>query len=353
MRAAVYYNNNDIRIEEIPVPGIGNDELLVKVLASGICGSDVMEWYRVKKAPIVLGHEISGKIVKKGQDVDKYMVGDRVFVSHHVPCNNCHYCLNGHHTACDTLRTTNYFPGGFAEYIRVPAINVDRGVFPLPDNISDDAGVFIEPLACVSRAQKTAGLKPGQSVLILGSGISGLLHLLLAKNSGAARIIMTDTSGYKLDFAENLGADAVISASEDVPAVFRRLNEDRLADLVIVCTGALPAFYQALDSVDRGGTVLFFAPTGPGIKLEIPVNKFWRDGITLTHSYGGSPDDIKTAIELLSVGKLSVEKLITHRLSLSEAASGFKLAAEGSECIKVILNPVNDNGPAPGGTKKE
>ncbi len=125
MRVAMYYNNRDVRLEEIPTPQIGPGELLVKVLASGICGSDVMEWYRIKKAPLVLGHEVTGEIVAIGEGLEGYKIGDRVFVSHHVPCNTCRYCLRGYHTACETLRTTNFDPGGFAEYIRVPGINVD------------------------------------------------------------------------------------------------------------------------------------------------------------------------------------------------------------------------------------
>ena len=143
MRVAMYYSNRDVRLEEMPIPTIGPGELMVKVLASGICGSDVMEWYRVKKAPRVLGHEIAGEIVEVGEGVDQYRIGDRVYVSHHVPCNTCHYCLNGYHTVCDTLRTTNFDPGGFAEYIRVPTINVDRGTLILPKESSFEEGGFI------------------------------------------------------------------------------------------------------------------------------------------------------------------------------------------------------------------
>src|SRR5512136_570067 len=217
MRVATYYNNRDVRLEEIPTPKIGPGEVLVKVVASGICGSDVMEWYRVKKAPRVLGHEITGEIVEVGSAVARYKVGDRVFVSHHVPCNTCRYCLNGYYTLCDTLRSTNFDPGGFAEYLRVPGINVDRGVFLLPEEVSFEDGVFIEPLACVLRGQRLAGFHPGQSVLILGSGISGLLHLLLARTLGAGRIMATDVSEYRLQKAREFGADAVLHAAEDIP----------------------------------------------------------------------------------------------------------------------------------------
>jgi L-iditol 2-dehydrogenase len=178
MRVAMYYNNRDVRLEEIPTPKIGAGEVLVKVIASGICGSDVMEWYRIRKAPLVLGHEIAGDIVETGEGVYQYTIGDRVFVSHHIPCNTCHYCQRGYHTACETLHTTNYDPGGFAEYIRVPRLNVDRGIFLLPDEMSYEEGVFIEPLACVVRGQRVADLQPGQSVLILGAASQGFFTCL-------------------------------------------------------------------------------------------------------------------------------------------------------------------------------
>lgn len=339
MRVAMYYNNRDVRLEEIRKPQIGPGELLVKVLASGICGTDVMEWYRIKGAPLVLGHEITGEIVQVGEGLQRYKVGDRVFVSHHIPCNTCRYCLNGHHTACQTLHTTNYDPGGFAEYIRVPRLNVDRGVFLLPDEVSFEEGAFIEPLACVIRGQKVAQLQPGQSVLILGSGISGLLHLLLARALGAGRVITTDINEYRLKAAQQFGADAVLHAREDIPAVLGQINDNKLADLVIVCTAALPAFIQALQSVDRGGTVLFFAATDPGVDLPIPVNRFWRNGIKLMPSYGSSPSDTITAIELIRARRIPVHKMITHRLSLTEAGLGFQIVAEAKESIKVIIQP--------------
>lgn len=340
MLVAMYYKNSDVRVEEMPVPKISPDELLVKVIASGICGSDVLEWYRIKKAPIVLGHEIAGEIAEAGKNVKKYKVGDRVFVSHHIPCNTCHYCLNGNHTACETLHTTNYDPGGFAEYLRVPPLNVDRGVFILPDEVTFGEGTFIEPLACVLRGQRAARFKPGQSVLVLGSGISGLMHIMLARAQGAGRIIATDINSYKMDAAKRFGADAVIHADEDVPARVCEINE-RPVDLVIVCTGAYKAFTQALKSVDRGGTILFFAATEPNIELPIPVNEFWRNSITLLPSYGGSPYDCAIAIELIRAKRVAVSDMITHRLPLKEAQKGFNLVAESSESIKVIIEPHN------------
>ena len=339
MKVAMYYNNRDVRLEEIPTPRIGPGELLVKVMASGICGSDVMELYRIKKAPRVLGHEITGEIVEVGEGVERYRTGDRVFVSHHVPCNTCHYCLNGHHTVCDTLRSTNFDPGGFAEYIRVPRVNVDRGVFVLPEEVSFEDGVFIEPLACVLRGQRSARLKPGQSIFVIGSGISGLLHIALAHASGAGRIIASDINEYRLKAAKRFGAEEAIDGKEVSPSRIRQINHDRLAGLVIVCAGTVSAYHQALQCVDRGGTVLCFAPIEPEIDFPFHFFDFWNDGITLLPTYGGSPFDIMTAIELIRSHRLPLREMITHRLPLAETGFGFRLVAEAKESIKVIIEP--------------
>jgi len=338
MRVGMYYNNRDVRVEEMPIPDIGPGEILVKVMASGICGSDVLEWYRIKKAPKVLGHEIAGEITAIGKDVTKYQVGQRVFVSHHIPCNTCHYCLKGYHTACETLHTTNFDPGGFAEYLRVPALNVDRGVFVLPDEISYELGTFIEPLGCVISGQRVAGFKPGDNVLILGAGISGLLHLLMAKAAGAGRILATDVNEHRLKAAADLGADAVTQATEDIPAWVRQIN-GRPVDLVIVCTGAFPAFMQALKSVDRGGTVLCFATTEPGVDIPVPMNEFWRNEIKLMPSYGNAPIDALIAINLIRSKRLPLEKMISHTLPMAQIQEGFRLVAEAADSIKVIIKP--------------
>jgi len=340
VRVAKYYNNHDVRLEEMPTPQIGPGELLVRVEACGICGSDVMEWYRRDRVPLVLGHEIGGQIVTVGDGVERYKEGDRVTAAHHVPCNTCHYCLSGHHTVCDTLRQTNFDPGGFAEYIRLPAINVDRGVFLLPDEVSYEEATFIEPLACVLRGQRLAHIQPGHSVLVIGSGITGLLHVHLAHVLGAGLVVATDINNYRLEAAKQFGANAAIHAKEDLPSRLRQLNQGRLADLVIVCTGATSAIAQALQSVERGGTVLFFAPTGPGTTIPISINDlFWRNEITLTTSYAASPADYTAALELIRARSVPIGKMITHRLGLAETGLGFQLVADAQNSIKVIIEP--------------
>jgi len=338
MRAAVYYRNDDVRIEELPKPKAGPGEFVFKVKASGMCGSDVMEWYRIKKAPRVLGHEATGEIVEVGHGC-KYKTGQRVFVSHHVPCGECHYCKEGRETACETLHTTNFDPGGFAEYVRVPKINVDKeGVYPLPDSMSYEEGTMIEPLACVVRGQHMLDIKKEQTVLVLGSGIAGLLHIKLA-NSKGAKVIATDVSDWRLRKATEFGADATINAISYTTNKLKEANEGRLADKVILCTGAVPAVKQALESVDRGGVVLFFAVPKPGVPVEIPANEFWRDEIAVITSYGAAPGDLKEALELIKTKKIKVSDMITHILPLEKAQEGFKLVAGAQESIKVVLKP--------------
>lgn len=339
MRVAMYYNNNDVRLEVMPVPRIGPGELLIRTRASGICGSDLMEWYRIKKAPLVLGHEITGEVVEVGEGVGNFRVGDRVYSSHHVPCGKCRYCSSGHQSVCDLLRTTHFDPGGFSEYIRVPKINVELGTMRIPESMTFDEGSFIEPLACVVRAQRFARLAAGQTVLVIGSGISGLLHIQLARTRGAARIFATDISDFRLNAARQFGADATIHGSEDVPERLRKLNQDRPADLVIVCTGVMAGIRQAVKSVDRGGTLLFFAPTAAGVDVPIPLFDFWRDEISLVTSYAGSGEDLVEAMELIHARKVRVADMVTHRLPLAETALGFQLAAGGQDSIKVIIDP--------------
>ena len=341
MRILMYYSNADVRVEEMPVPKIGPGELLMRVFASGICGSDVMEWYRRDKVPLVLGHEVAGEVVEVGDGVTRFRPGDRIAATHHVPCNTCHYCLSGHHTMCETLlKGTAFHPGGFAEYIRIPAINVDRGVFHIPSGISYESASFMEPLACVFRGQKNARLKPGQSVLVLGSGISGLLHVALARALGAGLIIASDTIPYRLKKAEQLGADIAANSDQDVISAIRDANRGRLADLVIICfEGFIPL---ALKAVERGGTVLFFAGAAEGATISATINDiFWRTEITLTSTYAGSPHDCNTALKLIKAGAVPVEKTVSHRLGMEEAPGGFKTVCSPAEydCVKVIVEP--------------
>jgi len=366
MKVAMYYNNHDVRLEEQEMPVVGDGEVLMQVMACGICGSDVMEWYRVQKAPRVLGHEVAGIVSEAGKDVRSWVPGERIVATHHVPCNSCRYCLEGHHSVCDSLRTTNFHPGGFSQYLRLPAVNVDRGLLRLPDELSFDEGTFIEPLGCAVRGQRFAGVAPGKSVLVIGSGIAGLLHIKLAKAQGCGPIFATDIHPYRTGFAKRVGADEAFLAcppgvlpgttgstsdgnntdldscsfdSVNIPEMVKEANDGCPVDIVIVCAGAPQAMAQALESVDRGGTVLFFAPTHPDVRTEIDVWDLWKNEITLTTSYAAAERDLLSALALLYSGEVDVKDMITHRFPLAETQKGFELMSDAGESMKIIVEP--------------
>ncbi|MBN1217057.1 MAG: alcohol dehydrogenase catalytic domain-containing protein [Candidatus Lokiarchaeota archaeon] len=345
MKVAKYYNNKDVRIEQISKPTINPDEFLVKIRKSGICGSDILEYYRFAKMKklgvdnLILGHEIAGDIVEIGNNVKEFKIGDRVFVSHHVPCFNCHFCKQGHHTACHLLHNTNFDPGGFSEYVRIPSINIEKkGVYVFNESMSYEDGVMLEPLACVCRAQRLANIKEGQTILILGSGVSGILHLKLAKMKGAAKVIMTDISENRLKQAQKYGANEIINANEDIFSIIKNLNEDRMPDSIIVCTGALTAANQALKCVGAGSTILFFAVPKPGINLDIPINDYWRNEVIIMTSYGAAPPDLDEAYELISNKKINVSDIISHRFPLNKVQEAFNMVCNADNSLKVIID---------------
>jgi L-iditol 2-dehydrogenase len=339
MKVAMYYNNNDIRIEEQNIPKISDDEILLKVIASGICGSDVMEWYRVKKAPLVLGHEISGIVEKVGKNVLKIKKGDRIFVTHHVPCNECSFCKNNQNTLCDTLHNTKFYPGGFAQFVRIPDINIRYGTFILPDNVSFEEGTFIEPLACVVRGFKVAFFNKEKTVLVLGSGMAGLLNIKLARAFGAKKIFATDIDSYRFEFAKKAGADITINANENIAELIKKNNDGKLADFVILCAGVSKAVRQAIECVEFGGTILWFAMTPPGVEVSIPFFDLWNKQIKTYSTYAGAGEDIVEAINLLKMKKIDVNDMITHKLSLKETGKGFKLVSEAKNSMKIIIEP--------------
>jgi len=273
-----------------------------------------------------------------GDGIGRFKKGDRIVAAHHVPCNTCKYCLRGEYSVCDTLRSTNFEPGGFSQFVRLPKINVDRGVFHLPDELTFEEGTFAEPLACVIRGQRIAGFKPGESVFVLGSGLSGLLHIQTAKALGAGRIVAADINQFRLEAARKAGADEAFISDKDIPDKLRNILGG-LADLVIVCTAAPLAITAAFKCADRGGKVLFFAPSMPGETFPFPLYELWRDGIDIYFSYAGPPGDTVQALDLLKSRRVEVRSMVTHRLPLAETQKGFQMVAMAQDSIKVIIQP--------------
>jgi L-iditol 2-dehydrogenase len=335
MRVAVWHNNRDIRVEERPRQRPGPKEMTVRVISCGICGSDVVEWYRLPRAPLVPGHEIGAEVVETGSEVTRFTPGDRVFIAPKVPCGECKYCSGGHFPQCTFV--TERLPGGFAEYVLVPEVLLERGAYPLPESISFDQSTFIEPLACVVRSQAIGGVRKGQSVLVLGCGMSGLLQIQLAKRKGC-RVAATDIDPTRLERAAGSGAELTISAAEDVPGVVTEFFGGK-ADAVILCTAALQAVEQAWAAVDKGGAIVFFAVPGPEKQVVIPVNSFWTQEIRVLTSYYCGPPDIEESMRLLAAHEIDVDALVSHRLPLEETARGFELVLAGKEAIKIIIKP--------------
>ncbi len=344
MKISLWHHNQDIRIQDAPVPEPGPGEVLLKVMACGICGSDVVEWYRLPRAPLVQGHEIGAVVEKTGPGVLHFKPGDRVMAAPKVPCLKCRYCLDGHFPQCQEAKER--LGGGFAQYVLVPRLIVERGLYHLPPTISCEQATFIEPLACVVRAARLGGVAEKRTVLVMGSGVSGLLHVRLARLRNCL-VAATDVNPAKLELAGKAGARLLIPAGEDVQSVPARLVREtgRKADVVMVCTGALSAVEQAWQCVDRGGAIVFFATPGPDKSVVIPINDFWTQEVRILTSYYCGPPDIREAMELLAAGKIEVDGLVTHRLPLERIAAGFALLLEGKDAVKVIIEP---NGPSRG-----
>lgn len=348
MKAAIYYSNSDVRTEDVEDLPVGPGEIKVRVMACGVCGSDVMEWYRIRRAGRpggigAFGHECTGIIAETGSHVDpKWKAGDRVVVTHHVPCNTCNACIRGHATACDTLQRIKFKNGygAFAEYVVLPGITVDRGVLRLPETVSFDAGTFVEPLGCVVRGQQCAPTSDGRAVLIIGAGITGLLHIQAARLNGAGLIAVSDTNPDRLELARKFGADATIPATEDVPGKFRELNGGLGADTVIMTAPVPVCVKQSLEAVGPGGTILFFAPTNPEIQSEINLWTLWQKEVTITHSYAADLHNLATALTWIQRGRINVTDMITHVLPLKDTAEGFLLTSRPRDgSLKVVIHP--------------
>ncbi len=339
MKAAVLYSFNDIRIEERPVPEVGPGEALVRMRACGICSGDVMPWYIEKKAPLVLGHEPAGEIVEVGEGVTDFQAGDRVFFHHHAPCGECRACKRGDFVLCETWKHSYIVPGGLAEFVKIPAVNLSRDTLKLPPDMDFLAGTLVEPLACVVKGMRRLGLKPGESVIIIGLGVMGALFVALARHMGAGHITGADMVPYRLEKALEVGADKVIDVSKTplTEAGPRRVYPPVVADRVVVGPGNASAMAQGIACTAPGGTVLFFTPPPPGEILNIEPNRLYFNEINIIQSYSCGPDDTREALRLLSAGAIPVEKIITHTFPLEAAGDAFRMTARARESLKAVV----------------
>jgi L-iditol 2-dehydrogenase len=338
MKVAMYYGLNDIRIEDVPPPKIGENEALVEMRACGVCGSDLMDWYLKSRAPLVLGHEPAGIIVEKGGKVKGFDVGDRVFVHHHVACLKCHYCTRGDYTLCSQFHETNIEPGGFSEYFRVPASNLQIDTLKIPDALSFEKATLIEPVGCCLRALKKCDIQKGDSIAIIGAGATGIIHTALSKIFGSEKTIVCDLIDFRLNSARKFGADVVVNTKkEDLTDVVMAETDGRGADVVVVTAPSLEAYKMGLKICRRGGKLCVFAPTKPGEQLQISPKELFFSETRLIPSYSTSHVETREALELIISGKLDLKGLITHRFRLLDTAKAFKTALESKESLKVIV----------------
>jgi len=338
MKAAVYHSLDEVRIEEIPKPRIGSDEVLVEMKACGICGSDLMDWYLEKRAPLVLGHEPAGIIAEAGSKVEGFSEGDRVFAHHHVACLTCHYCRHGAYTMCQKFHETRLDSGGFAEYFRVPADNLRIDTLKIPDDVSFEEATLIEPLACGIRAINKCGIQQGDTVAVIGAGPAGVINIALARLSGASRILVSDVIDYRLKAAEKFGADVTINAqNESFADAVKSATESRGADVVVVTAPSVKAYDSAFEVCRKGGTILVFAPTAPEQTISISPHKLFFQEIRLVPSYSTSHLETRIALEFIRTGRIDAKGLITHRFPLSRVQEAFQTAARNKECLKVVV----------------
>lgn len=340
MRVARLHGWGDVRVEEAPVPVPGPGEALVRVESCGVCGSDALEWYVRRKAPVVLGHEPAGVVAAAGAGVENVRPGDRVFVHHHAPCGQCAECDRGLWSNCRVWRSSRLVPGGFAEYFVAPSVIVTTDMLALPDAMSFDTASFIEPVACCLRAVRRRGtLRPGDHLHIVGLGAMGLVMAGLGRILGAGSITGADFVEQRRTLARDFGAGAVFDPStDDVPRRVREYGEGRGADVVIVCPGDARAVQAGLDAAAPGGRVVCFTPQPPDVRLDIDQSDLYFREITLTQSYSCGPDETRQALEWLADGSLDPAPLITTVAGLDGVGEAIE-RAHGTDGIKTIIRP--------------
>jgi len=334
MKVAVYYNNHDVRIEERPTPEPSPGEILVKTKACGVCVADTMEWYLAPRAPLTLGHEPTGVVVKTGAGTSTFKEGDRVAIHHHVPCLICEYCRRGNFTMCDTFKKTHIHPGGFSEYFLASALHVERDTHLLPGHLSYEAGTLMEPLACVIHAIRKANIKAGDSVALIGTGAMGLLFIQALKYWGVRHLVVYELLEWRKQKALEAGAPVVLAPSNDLEEEARRAKQylgGEAAQKVIIAAKDLRAMDLGMRLANKGGTVLFFATPQPDEFIKFYPSYLFFNELDVTSSYSADHLDTRMAMELLSNGAVDGSSLITHRFPLERLSDAILQTASRDE----------------------
>jgi L-iditol 2-dehydrogenase len=322
MRVARSFGVDDVRIEELDDLEPGPGEVVCDVLACGVCASDVTDWYVAPRLPAVLGHEPTGVVRTVGVGVENVAVGDRVAIHHHTACGECRRCRRGHETMCERFRATRLDPGGFAERVRLmPELVAELLV--LPAELDPVEATLVEPLACVLRAQDRSGLRAGDSLLVVGAGVNGLLSIAAAHARGVDAVWVREPRPDRLARALEAGAE-------------RHGNE--LVDVAIVCTPKPDAIAAAAEAVAPGGTLCLYAPPAPDAPPRLDGTTLFLRELTITASYSAGPSDMRASLELIAGGEVDPKPLISHRLPLEQTATALNLQRQG-EALKAVVIP--------------
>jgi len=340
MKAAFVKDSSRVVVEDVEKPILGTGDVLVKMHACGICGSDLEKVFGKYSQPSTrLGHEPSGTIEKVGENVTDFKKGDRVFVHHHVPCYSCHFCLHGNETMCKKYSETNLSPCGLAEEFIVPQWNVNHGgILKIPDSMSFEEAAMIEPLACCIRAWDKFSFQKGDSAAIFGVGATGMMHVMLSIVHEFDKIFCIDVNEFRLEFAKKFNiTDAIKSSVPDIKQKILDQTDNRGVDVAIVATGSLQALSSAIDLVRKGGTVVMFGVPSKDAMINLNMSIIYSKEITMISSYAASDSDTKAALELIQSSKIDVKKLITHRYNIKDSPKAFEHAHHGVDSMKIII----------------
>jgi L-iditol 2-dehydrogenase len=322
MRVARSVGVREVRVEDDPEPVVGAGEVVAGVLACGVCGSDVLDAWVARKVPAVLGHELCAEVLEVGAGVVGVAVGDRVVVHHHAPCGECRRCRRGHETLCERFRATRLDPGGFAEQVRISS-ELTEELLAIPEHLDPLTATFIEPLGCVLRAQDRAGLRAGDSLLVVGTGVNGLLQLAAAHARGVEAVWVREPRADRLQLAEGWGAEH---------------HGNELVDVAMVCTPKPDAIAAAAQATAPGGTLCLYAPPAPGAPLPLDGADVFLRELAVTASYSAGPGDMRAALELIATERIDPRPLISHRLPLEQTATALDLQRRGA-ALKVVVQP--------------
>ncbi len=338
MKAATYYAAGDIRVEDVPEPDApGHGEIMVRIKACGMCGSDVTAWYMDPRAPTILGHEPAGDVCAVGEGVTNFEVGDRVTLHHHVPCMVCDLCRRGSYTLCAQFKATRLYPAGMAEIVRVPAAIVRSDVLKLPDDMPYEVGALVEPIACCVRALDRTLIQNGDTVVVVGAGFNGMVMAMLAPLWGAHRVAILDLQENRLERAREQGIAAFNSGDADICEQIADWAGGIGPHAVIVTPSKIPVIQFAFELVGPGGTLMMYGPPMSGETWSLDANRVFFKEITVRGSYSAAPYDIQRTMSLLANKVIDPDVLITHRFPLEQASDAWHLTKAARDSLKVIV----------------